>query len=572
MCASRRRGVGVLAARSTFHGAFRTAVRLGTARALADRSPLSRRDWTRLAVSAVADVGEWALLRFDDRMHLGVRLAASTLDVATWSDAVAYPYDVAVLGTVPLLSEVGFRLGVRGYAVAAAQFAVVGGRRHLRGQPAGPLPWVWSGIAVTIGVAMRAYEDRQQRAADHRWAAEVEARENAAFDAGQASIALGADTIIDRLWISGWVLGPEALGAAALREWRDSLTERLGHQATYLGNALLAWQRQTNTGHDLQLDVDVHVSPDDGTTVMSAQQARLLVDQLSALGLVGRVDVAVVRRASGEVPGGSKVLLVNGHQVRIPADSTTRVAPIDPGPMAMVLGAAWMLLDAVDLYGGAPLRVVLPWVATSLALSAAMTRFVGPDDANGHFVASLSAIGIATGFAATANPRLRRPSGPFGQQRYPIFDAGAMPAVLTSISYRLFSTRQLVTVLGAGAAMLGIGIGTLQHRPDWKQLAVELVWLAAGVLPATVLAPSYAERASEIAAAHAEEIEQRTADAFLDGRRSIIRLVDVIAKSARRGVQRLRSSTEYLEDDLVEMSRRLDEVERRLSRLEQDDT
>lgn len=566
----RGNATGVLGARTRFHVLFRLAVRAASLRALAERSPLRPRDWRRFALSCALDAAETVWLHRDDDLHLLPRVVLGTADVAAWSDATSHPYDLAVLGTVPLLAEAGARMGFVAYGIGAVQASAVIARRRWRGDETDPTPWIWALLAATSGVALRYYERRQDRAAELRWEAELEARTRVAYDAGRSAVALGADTAVDRLWSTGPIIGAEALGVTSLRQWRAQLAAQVGHDSIYLRSALLAWEHRTNRNHELANDVEIDIDTDDGLVIISPSQQAELGSRLDALGLLGPVRVEVARRSGTEVPGSAKHLRVNGLAMLLHADALAEIAPIDPGPVVAVLGAMWLALDGLDRYGGAPRSVIVPSLLATAALGSAMARFVGPDDRRGHFASILAAFGITAGFSATANPRLRRPLGPLGEQRYPVLDAGAMPAVLSSIYFAELTRRQRVGVLGAAAVTLAAGLATLQGPPQWRQLLIEPLWLVAAIVPATLLAPSYAERAAVLDAERIAASDRRIENAFLAGRRSVIDLVDTMRRSADAQLERLAASGRALAEELAAVRRRLGEVEQLLAALQHD--
>jgi len=560
---------GVLAGRSSFLLAYRAAARMETVVALRNRGRLRRRHIPLLAASVAADLVEWTALRRSFRAYLGPRLVAQCVNTAAWAGEIGDNYDAAVLAGVPLVAEAAVRVGPAAVLVAAADAATTLAYRRRRHQRGDGQFFFWQLLAVGAGLLLRWYESHQNAAALELFERDVQARARAAHSEGQASIALGVDTAIDMLWSLGTILGPEALGAQALRDWRDRLAAQVGKQATYLGQALLEWERRHNVSSQLALDVVMHLAPGDGTVLLSPMQERYLVDQLDRLGLVGEVEVRVVDRNRAAHPAGRRLLSVNGVPLDLPADDLpSSVKPIDPGPLAVLLGAAWLVVDMVDTYGGTPIAATLPWVAATTVIAWAM-RSAGPYDPRNRSASILALIGIAAGFSATAMPGMRRPGGPFGQQRYPFLDAAIAPALLTSMYLDDLTSRQRAAIALAGAGLAAVGTSSLRHPLRPRQLLSAVIWASTAVIPARALAPSYRRRAGATAAARTAQAQARIDAAYIAGRRSVMDYARAAQTGARRAVERLERLGTLLDSDLPAIYQRLEQIEQRLAALEE---
>lgn len=537
--------------------------------ALRNRRRLRRRHIPLLVASVAADLVEWAALRRSSRTHLGPRLVAQCLSTAGWAGEIGDNYDAAVLAGVPLVAEAAVRVGPGALLVVAVDLATTLAYRRWRRQRGDGQFFFWQLLAVGAGLLLRWYEARQNAAALAAFERDVQARARVAHSEGQASIALGVDTAVDMLWSLGTILGPEALGAQALREWRNRLAAQVGKQATYLLQALREWEHRHNVSPQLALDVSVRLAPGDGTILLTPMQERYLVDQLDRLGLVGVVEVRVVDRKQAEHPTGRRLLSVSGVLLELPADDLPgSVTAIDPGPLAALLGAAWLVIDMIETYGGTPSAATLPWVAATIVVAWAM-RSAGPYDPTNRTGSILALLAIAAGFSATAMPRMRRPEGPFGQQRYPFIDAAIAPALLTAMYADDLTARQRTTIALAGVVLAAVGIGSLARPPRPRQLLSAIIWAFTAVIPARALAPSYRRRAEATAAAHRTEAQARIDAAYIAGRRSVMDYAREAQDGARDAVERLKRVGQLLDHDLPAIYQRLEQIEQRLRALEE---
>jgi len=143
--------------------------------------------------------------------------------------------------------------------------------------------------------------------------------------AGQNSVAMGADSVVDLLARTTPLLalpgGPPV--ASELSRWKAALAAECSRRATYLGVALANWQHRHNSATpDLAADVDLRPVGVAGTVLLSASQAAQLERSLDLLGIRGLVPVRA--RTAGHV--GSEVVVHAGrHHLVLPAD---RAAPV----------------------------------------------------------------------------------------------------------------------------------------------------------------------------------------------------------------------------------------------------
>src|SRR5205085_7919059 len=168
---------------------------------------------------------------------------------------------------------------------------------------------------------------------------EIEAAAGRAELAGQNSVAAGADSVVDLLTRTTPLLsaGGAGLPPSRMAAWKLALAEASAGQASYLGVALARWQRLRNSlGHDLREDVELRCLEGAGAILLSPAQAVALDRALDGLRLRGPQAVAVPDPAPA---GREQALLVGGRRVTLPADPTPSAPSLDPGPIALLLGA-----------------------------------------------------------------------------------------------------------------------------------------------------------------------------------------------------------------------------------------
>jgi|GEM_PF-1273959 len=526
--ASRSTVEAMLRARPRFHALMRLAARASTLEALGSRR--RRRHALAMAACAAVDVATYRGLNTGSDPHLKKRLAADLLDVALWAEALDVPFDAATLGVTPLGIEAGLRFGFAAVGIPVLEALAVSAWRKLRGKPTGWQAFVWQVVAVATGWGLRSYQIRSLGSAEARFDRELSAQESYAFLSGQASVALGADTVVDRLWSIAPLLAEHAstsaaLDARALQEWKASLGEQLGGAEVFLGHALLRWEKRNNDTPRLDRDVVVRVAPGHGTVVVSAGQALELESKLDRLGLHGRVVVSVGDMDEAAVPGAPRHLVVNGIPIEVSADPMWKAGPVDPAAVILGLGALWQLLLASDSYGGAPLATVLPWAAAMAGL-AWKVHTEPPGDRNRRHGRILSAVlAISAGCTVVTTPRLRRPADARGKQHYPFFDVGSTAVIVAGLYWPFLKPLQRAGFVAGSAALAAVGVASLQQPARWRQLALEPLWLIAEAIPAKLMSVSYETFARELDERFATTISDRMRSAVIDGRRSIIEAV-----------------------------------------------
>ncbi len=251
------------------------------------------------------------------------------------------------------------RVGRRGWRPAAA--LVVAAVLVAAQQPRSPgaLRWQLVGLASGGTLAYRSWRRGERDLA--RASAHVAAAASRAELAGQNSVAMGADSIIDLLARTAPLLALRGDGpvASPLFAWKAKLAAASSREATYLAVALTRWQRRHN-GASPDLTADVELLPLDGagTVLISPTQAERLEQELDRLDLRGTASV----RVRDLLPAGaSQVLFVGRHRVTLPADRVPTVGAARPGPLgllAVIVVAGGVLASSAAVRPGLAVPVV----------------------------------------------------------------------------------------------------------------------------------------------------------------------------------------------------------------------
>ncbi|MCA1702612.1 MAG: hypothetical protein LC808_04830 [Actinobacteria bacterium] len=340
-----------LSARSRLHIIYRSTVRLSQ---LFDSSGgAGTRRW-RLALlgSVLVDVAIWVALRRTRRLALPPRLAVDMADISVWSLA-PYPegfYDYAVLPGVPLAIEAGLARRSGGFVVPAANVAAtVVVRRALR-CPVQFGAFAWQLMAVAAGAGFARYNHLLRQQVELEWGQRRSADEAAAFLAGQNSVAMGADTVIDRLGAITPLLGPTRPGHALyllVDQWKPSLAAATSERAVYLKTALLKWEQQHNLDPDLSRFVELHLGEGDGTKLLTGQQAEVLrglLDDGCQLRAIVKVKLPYPAKA-WQRPGRGFDLQVGEMLLRVPDDRSPSPRPPDVAPLTFMFESTGVVYE-----------------------------------------------------------------------------------------------------------------------------------------------------------------------------------------------------------------------------------
>lgn len=489
----------------------------------------------RLRVANVAgtlgDVTTWAVLRRTRGSGIAWRLPADLAELAFWESRTPDGSINATALALPLALESTARWRFPGFGVAFADMVAMGFGRRIGGRRARPAGLAFLGAVSVGGLGWARIRDRRLAQERRAHAAHLEARQLGAYLAGQNSVAMGADTVVDALEAIAPILGPAPRGSALHRlldSWKASLAEQTARRSVYLGVALMGWQRRHNLHPDLSSYVELSLAPGDGTRLLTADQAIVLETKLDGLSLRGRVSARVESsaRAADELPGRPLRLQVGSHTVTIPRDTTARVTEYDPAPAILLAGAGLALAPGQRMAEDVPLPWLLPCggafgLAAWWARNELETR--GPE-ATWDVLRAAHALSAGTSIVATAMQR--RPFGTTGQQNTP-FVTPMLPSIyLLAIHWRRLSAVQRGLATAALGTLTGGCIAMLPRPLHWTELAVDVWWLLSNWVGASGLDAALRAEAAQFGAELRADDERVVEEAFQQGRDFVLDLVN----------------------------------------------
>jgi hypothetical protein len=499
------------------------------------------------------------------------RLALDAADAALWSTA-PYPegyWDYAVLSGVPLSVEAGLGHPSRAIVVPVVNAAVTNVLRRVRGQPVQVAPFLWQVLALLTGVGFRRYNARVRAHIEHTAERRLAADEARAMLAGQNAVAMGADTVIDKVQSIAPLFGRPAEGSA-LHElvdgWKAALAEATQDRAAYLGTVLLAWQRGHNTHPDLRRRVDFDVAPGHGTVLLTAGQAEALQEILGAVDLRGELSVRV-RHLDGSraTPGRRVELEIGGRQVTVPADPDVPPRSPDFGPVALVAGACMFARLAMPTAERVPPRVVAPLMAASLAAAGVAElrlRRRGSAAQEEVQAMALALAGVAT-IVATRTARL--PFKPSGGQNFCFYSTLTMPMLLYAFQHRDLSPAARVVIPAGMAAVVGAAWLAAPRPRQFGQFLLALSWPLSGLVAGLKVSGEFRADARGLEASLKSHEREATDAAYDRGSASVIRLSTAAYTDA---AAQLELQRERFDPEVVRLAeQRLEEVRRCLDRL-----
>jgi hypothetical protein len=511
------------------------------------------------------DLAMGALLHKSRRLGLFPRLVLDAYDTATASLTEGHSYTAAARLGLPLSTEAGVRIGPAGLVVPAGHLLALAFLRRRSGLALRPATLGWHVLAVGAGVAFTAYERATQAAGLARHHREVAAKGQRARLAGQNDMAMGADSAIDLLVRTSLVVETQAGTSTAIQAmlstWKAMLASDTEEKATYLGTALLRWQRRHNDQPALARDVELKLGEGEGTILISPRQVESLKGAMDAMDLRGEVKIWVLDRDQAHLPGASLRLMVAGREVTVPPDREAKVFSVDLGPAALWLAALLSALPAVPSQGAARWR----------PLVAAVTCFLGAGSWAQYQVARhgkaarqrIFLVGSAASLfqAVVTTPALDEPLDPEGLHRqvylFSLFAQGALAAL-----YRKDLSRPTRTA-GALLALGSISAGTLLARLS----LAEALWALGSWAPilASLRGLATALEQAEVAFAHDLQMAQDVAvgEAFLGGRADVLELIESTHRSLRQIIAAHPDSLSHA--DRAEIDRRLEEISERLA-------
>jgi hypothetical protein len=516
------------------------------------------------------DLLVWTVLRRSARFLLVPRLILDACDAALWS--VIWPQHTTnpTLPGVPLAVEAGARLGLAGAIVPVTTYAAMAVARDAAGHDMSPM-WAWYQLTgVLAGIGMAAYERSHTRAVRARHDEHLAARKSRAFSEGQASIAFGADTIVDRLTsIAPLLRTPEAppLAADAVRTWREGLATEVGRGAEFLSTTLHRWRRLRMQHPDVASWVDPALREGDGTVLLSPTQAQWLHAHLDASIRSGRVAIQVADRAQAELAGRPRRFLVNGHTVEVPADANV-LLPFDAGPILFVIGAAWSLGTMSEEADAMPWPVAVGGAVSCLAAAFSSHRLLRARGQVAYRAVVGLALAITASFAVAATAVLHEPHYVFGFEQGTYAATGALLAMPLMISSFYWPTLPLRARIGVPAVLAAVSVAGLVVGA--QPFSGRDYLLALSNLPPPIIAAFTLATASHRAARQLEEEISASDDRlveseFLAGRRAVYEIVDAARRDGWGRLLRVRRSLPV--DQRHEIVRRLREIDVRLESL-----
>jgi len=566
-------GQALLRRRARFHTTLRLATRV--AQVGQARGSRSSRRATVLgaALFAVVDAGLGVALEHTEAFGLWPRLVADAGDTALWS-LCHDQGDLASLTGVPLAMEAGIRMGARGLVVPVVNAGVTSALRATRGRPASLAAFRFQAMAVGCGAGLARYEESRRKAAFARRRHEVDARCQQAYLAGQNDVAMGADSIVDLLSrtdpilasVSGHRAAHGATTGRQLAAWKQSLATTTQRHAAYLGMVLTQWQRSHNEAQpDLSADVDFDLVEGDGSLTLTPNQATMLMAVLDGLSLQGAVRVSHVRRGSSVDPNQAARLMIRGQVVDIPPDPHSDLTPFDVGPLGFVTATLWTLDALMPSGARADPRVVGPLAAFETALVAWSHRQIARKGRVAHprILAAALVVGALDCVAVTATMGATRSVD--GVRFFPASSSVTPAMLMLPLYWRDLSHLERRLVIGALCAIVAVGVAIHPDRPPLRHLALELLWPLSALISMASVDASFDAEEQQLRARTDAGAEASIAEAFAEGRASVIDLATAGYQRTLEEFERVRAD---LDTDLAaEIDRRLRDVAKRLEDL-----
>jgi hypothetical protein len=565
--ASNRAGRGLMAQRSSLHLADRVTCRLRFGFLFHGRSPTKAVLATAFALYDCA--GAWWLARSGERPYLLPRLVADCADMALW----AALEDEAYVGVVnigdTLCGEAGARYGLAGLGIPLAQAVSVTIARRLVGKRSALPPLIWPAISVFGGWGLRSYE--QRRLARLRAANETElaARVERARLAGQHSVAMGADPIVDLLVRTTVLMEPD-IGVPRqdpIHAWKGRLAEQARDKATYLADATRGWARDHNTASPILADnVQATVEVGGDQVLLTGGQVRAFRQQLDRLRLRGDVVLTPTLTGSGHIAGRRLTISVNHlPALELPADPVAVPPPMQPGPLALGVMVPWLLTHSVPAFDNAPLSRTLPTAAAAAVAAGILYRRANRNGRDVSMESLAASLTLAFVHTAIVSPSIRNDVWADGGETHPCVTSLFGPTALASIYWHGLAGRRRVAVVASFAAVVGVDV---LLRP-WPTRLRELILAGSVLVAAAGAAMGWGSVLVEQTGLVADEFrvtaERAQQEAFRQGRREVL---DLVVEAVELANRRFEETCERIPSRLAAtIADRLDALLKRTERL-----
>lgn len=529
--------VALLPGRTRFIAMHRPALRFAQVISVAD--PGDRRRWAKRGLLGVAiDLGWTALLKRTDSEMLGSRLVSDVADVAMWAGCDPSSAAAAILMNAPLTTEISVRRNPKQSALAAGVVVMVALiRRRRKGLVINPFDLVWAMIGPATGLVWRWNERAEISRVRAFYADEVAARVGGARLSGQREVAMDADSVIDLLCRTIPLIDPHNAGVVLrgpLAVWKAEVAQATRTSgATFLGDLLLRWQTARNTNPDVSTWVWPNIEEDLGTVLLHPLQADQLWSALQTTDLVGHITIAVPDIEQARQHDSLKIIVAGTETITLTAPEQRRSTwKIEPTPVALILGALWVLVTADKKRYAVPPPIVALGVAAYVAAAAATQKSLQRDRTTGRKRAVRAVSTLSVGFAAIATVSSRN-ANVTGSQIAATAGANTLGLIAGIWSPELDNDDRRV-LIGAASATLAAAWLLNPKTRSASRFASELIWpLIAREVTRTV--PQILRMHADAIIATLEQQADGAVDtAANDGRNDARRIVTDVVVAARR--------------------------------------
>jgi ribosomal protein S18 acetylase RimI-like enzyme len=477
---------------------------------------------------ALFDVAFAAGLRRRGRTLFPLRLVLDAVDVVVWTLVLHGSADLTVIVATPVLMETGMAHGWRALPLPALIGTAAAVAAAVAGAGATPLPYLWPMVAWAAGTLAGTYLRRRWHVEARAVRDQLEAAVGRAELSGQNSVAMGADSVVDLLvrttpLVAAYEKCPQPSPFGA---WKARLAEACGRQATYLGVALLRWQRLYNgRSPDLSSDVELRLAQGAGTLLLTPAQTEDLERRLDALGPRGTVTVEVPHPGPA---GGDQTVIVAGRPITVAADARPRIRPLHAGPFAFVAAAALVLIQSLPQWDAVPLWVTVP-IALS-ALAAARWTHRQTHRPPGEIAGRVLAFGLLlAAVQPVATTVTERPDS--GRLPFMFFLQWAVPLVY--VHARDVSRRHLVLVVAGFAGAAAAGAALMSAPFPVTGVLFGMAWPLAPVLAVQGLRDAMERESADLREQVGRMYDVAVRDGFRRGRRLVVELTEEAAEQLR---------------------------------------